>query len=387
MSTGSTGKQHVNRRELLRRSALGGLGVVGISPLASMLDRSAAFASSVGASGGGMAALIAAAKKEGHLNAIALPRDWANYGEIMDTFQSMYGITVNDTNPDGSSAVELQSLITLKGQSRAPDCVDVSPPFAAKGKTQGLYTPYKVATWETIPANMKDANGYWAGDYWGVQSFLTVTSVVKEAPRDWSDLTSPKLRGMVAIDGDPRLAGDAFAAVMSASLANGGSLDNIAPGIAFFANLKRIGNFNPTDAYPANIAKGATPIAIKWDYLNLATRDTLKGNPAVTVTIPKSGVYGGFYCQALSTTAPDPNAAKLWMEYLYSDAGQLLFLKGYTHPARYQDLVSHNKVPAALAKRLPPAASYKNVTFASQKQIAAASQVLQEQWGPKVSGS
>lgn len=383
----STGKRYVNRRELLRRGALGGLGLASLGPLASTLDISDAFASGVGASGGGMNALIAAAKKEGRLNTIALPRDWANYGEIMDTFQSKYGLTLSDTNPDGSSAVELQSLVTLKGQSRAPDAVDVSPPFATKGVTQGLYTPYKVATWETIPTNMKDSAGYWAGDYWGVQSFLSVTSVVKEAPRDWSDLTSSKLKGIVAIDGDPRLAGDAFAAVMAASLANGGSLDNIEPGIAFFAKLKKLGNFNPTDAYPANIAKGATPIAIKWDYLNLATRDTLKGNPAVTVTIPKSGVYGGFYCQAVSKSAPNPNAAKLWMEYLYSDEGQLLFLKGYTHPARYQDLVNSHKVPDALAKRLPPAASYKNVTFASQKQIAAASKVLQEQWGPKVSGS
>jgi putative spermidine/putrescine transport system substrate-binding protein len=174
---------------------------------------------------------------------------------------------------------------------------------------------------------------------------------------------------------------------MAASLANGGSLDNIEPGIAFFAKLKKLGNWNPTDAYPANIAKGTTPIAIKWDYLNLATRDELNGNPSVTVTIPKSGVYGGYYCQAVSKYAPHPNAAKLWLEYLYSDEGQLLWLKGYTHPARYLDLASKNKIPAALAKKLPPASAYKSVKFASLTQIANASKVLQEQWGPKVGGS
>jgi putative spermidine/putrescine transport system substrate-binding protein len=192
---------------------------------------------------------------------------------------------------------------------------------------------------------------------------------------------------MVGIEGDPRQAGDAFATVMAASLANGGSLDNIEPGINFFARLKKLGNWNSTPAVPANIAKGTTPIAVRWDYLNLAVRDELKGNPAVTVTIPRHGVYGGYYCQAISKYAPHPNAAKLWEEYLYSDAGQLMFLKGYAHPARYLDLAAKHKVPASLARRLPPASAYKNVEFATLEQVNAAQKVLQDQWGPKVSGS
>jgi putative spermidine/putrescine transport system substrate-binding protein len=383
----STGKRHLNRRKLLRNGALGGLGLASLGPLASLLDISHTLASDAAAAGGGMGALIAAAKKEGHLNVITLPRDWADYGEIMDTFQAKYGIAITDANPLGTSAQEVQAIKSLKGQSRAPDVVDVSPTFANLGKQEGLYVPYKVATWETIPANLKDPQGYWTGDYWGVQSFLANNNVVKEAPKDWADLLSHKLRGMVAIDGDPRQAGDAFAAVMAASLANGGSLDNIEPGINFFARLKKIGNWNPTDAYPANIAKGTTPIAIKWDYLNLAVRDELAKSGGATVTIPAHGVYGGYYCQAISKYAPNPHAAKLWLEYLYSDAGQLMFLKGYTHPARYQDLAARHKIPASLARRLPPASAYKSVQFATLKQITAASQVLQEQWGPKMSGS
>jgi putative spermidine/putrescine transport system substrate-binding protein len=383
----STGKRRVNRRELLHKGALGGLGLASLGPLSGLLDVSRAFASDAEGSSGGMGRLIAAAKKEGHLNTIALPRDWADYGEIMDTFQAKYHIAIANANPLGSSAQEVQAIISLKGQSRAPDVVDVSPTFAQKGKQEGLYVPYKVATWDTIPGNLKDPQGYWTGDYWGVQSFLSNNKVVKESPKDWDDLLSRKLRGMVAIDGDPRQAGDAFAAVMAASLANGGSLDNIEPGINFFARLKKVGNWNPTGALTANIAKGTTPIAIKWDYLNLAVRDELKGNPAVTVTIPRHGVYGGYYGQAISKYAPHPNAAKLWLEYLYSDVGQLMFLKGYTHPARYLDLAARHKIPAALARRLPQASAYKHVQFATLSQIKKATAVLMEQWGPKVSGS
>lgn len=377
---------NMNRRDLLKRGAAGAVGLVGLPSLAQLLSTMDAYAAPDGASGG-MTALIAAAKKEGHLNTIALPPDWADYGEIMKTFQSKYGISITNTNPDGSSAQEVQAVQSLKGQGRAPDVVDVGPQFALQGKQLGIYAPYKVATWASIPANMKDPDGYWYGDYWGVESFLTNTSVIKEAPKDWADLLSPKLKGAVALDNDPRAASDAFSAVFAAALGNGGSLDNIEPGIDFFVKVKKAGNWNPTIAHTAQIAKGATPVVIKWDYLNLAVRDELNGNPTVEITIPATGKYGGYYCQAINKYAPNPNAAKLWQEYIYSDEGQLMYLKGYTHPARYQDLAKRHKIPAALAAKLPAAEEYKGVQFASLAQIAKATKVLAEQWGPKMIGS
>ena len=51
-----------------------------------------------------MKELVAQAKKEGHLNDIALPDDWANYGQIIKTFQKRYGTQFARTNPGGSSA-------------------------------------------------------------------------------------------------------------------------------------------------------------------------------------------------------------------------------------------------------------------------------------------
>ncbi|MGI8827692.1 MAG: ABC transporter substrate-binding protein [Chloroflexota bacterium] len=379
----------MSRREALRRGLLGGAGLASLGSISSVLalaDAHGVSAHELDASKGKMAKLIKSAKKEGKLNTIALPPDWADYGEIISKFQTKYGISITNTNPNGSSGEEIQALVSLKGQSRAPDVVDVGPSFADQGKTQNLFIPYKVSTWKTIPTNMKDPSGHWFGDYWGAQSFITNLNVAKQAPKDFSDLTSPKLKGMVALDNDPRSATDAFSAVFAASLANGGSLNNIEPGIEFFAKLKRLGNFITAAAHTAQIVQGATPIAIKWDYLNLADK---VGNPNVklAVTVPKHGAYGGYYCQAISTSAPNPAAAKLWMEYLYSDEGQILFLKGFTHPARYLDLAKRGKIPKALAKRLPPASSYKHVKFASLSQIAAAAQVMKDQWGPKVLGT
>src|SRR4051794_6640493 len=86
--------------------------------------------------------LVANARKEGTLNAIALPPDWANYGEVISTFKKKYGVSVNVDNPDGSSAQENEAVRSLKGDKRAPDVVDVSPAFAVSGAAEGLYGKY-----------------------------------------------------------------------------------------------------------------------------------------------------------------------------------------------------------------------------------------------------
>jgi putative spermidine/putrescine transport system substrate-binding protein len=387
------GRPPLTRRAFVCRSAAGVAGMAAVGSLSALLEAcstgpvsstSKALPTALGS--GGLAALAAQAKKEGHLNTIALPPDWANYGKIISVFQARYGIPVTDASPNDSSAQENQAIKTLQGQSRGPDAVDVGPSFAVAGKASGLYSPYKVATWDTIPASMKDPAGYWYGDYYGVISFGTNLNVQKIPPRDWPDLLNPRYHGQVAIDGDPRTAGDAFAAVFAAALANGGSLDDIEPGINFFARLKKAGNFIPADALPANIAKGSTPIAIIWDYLNLANKKSFAGNPPYEVSIPATGVYGGYYAQAISRYAPHPMAARLWEEFLYSDQGQLLYLAGFTHPARYADLARRGVIPPSLAAQLPPAAAYAGLRFATQAQIAAATKVVLDQWGPKVGG-
>jgi putative spermidine/putrescine transport system substrate-binding protein len=379
-------EERVSRQSLLRRAGLLGMGAIAAPAL---LGGTQAFAAdTVPASGKAisLADLISKAQKEGTINTITLPPTWANYGEIMKKYQSKFKLKLTDAIPDGTSAQENQAVVSQKGSKRAPDVLDVGPSFAEIGRKQGLYAPYKVSTWSTIPANLKHASGAWVGDYWGVISFGVNTDVAKTVPKAWADLKDPAYKNMVALGGDPRQAGEAFAAVYAASLANGGSLDDIGPGIQFFADLKTAGNYITTQATSATKASGQTPIVCGWDYLQLADRDVQKGKVNITVAVPTNGVYGGYYCQAINKTAPHPFAARLWQEFLYSDAGQLLFLKGYTHPARFQDMSKRGVVPKNLLAKLPPAQDYKTVKFATVAQITKAGTVLASDWGPKVLG-
>jgi putative spermidine/putrescine transport system substrate-binding protein len=372
-------EETISRNAMLRRSAAAALGLTVLSSPVAALAARARGAEALTADGIPLKKLIAAAKKEGQLNVIALPHDWANYGEIITKFKAKYGLNMDEANPNGSSAQENQAIRSLKGDSRAPDVVDVGPSFAIAGADEGLYTPYKVAKFKTIPARMKDARARWYGDYWGVISIGYNSNLVKPAPKTLKDLLKPAYKNKVALNGNPLTSNSAVSGVFAAALANGGSVNDVGPGIDFFRQLKKAGNFIPVDGTPQTVASGQTPIVIDWDYLNLAYR---KEFPAVNwrTAVPSDGVYGSFYCQAVSATAPHPNAARLWMEFLYSDQGQLLWLKGYSHPSRFQDLANHKKIPSALLKALPSAKVYAKVKFANDAQQKAAKTKIAAEW-------
>ncbi len=331
-----------------------------------------------------MGRLVAAASHEGQLTVIALPHDWCGYADVISSFKRKYGIKVNELNPDAGSGDEIEAIKANKGNSgpQAPDVIDVGLSFGPSAKQAGLLQPYKVATWNSIPNDQKDAQGYWYGDYYGVLAFEVNTDVVKTVPHDWPDLLTPQYANAVALAGDPRSSNQAIQGVFAAGLSAAmGHVDGAAAaGLKYFATLKSRGNFVPVIGKAGTIAQGATPIILRWDYNALADRDTLNGNPKIQVIVPQTGVVAGVYVQAISAYAPHPNAAKLWMEYLYSDEGQLLWLKGYCHPIRFQNLVSTHKVPADLLAKLPPAAGYAKALFPTLAQQGQAAQVITKQW-------
>ena len=332
---------------------------------------------------GGIDALVAAAKKEGKLNVITLPRDWANYGELMDNFQKKYGITITDANPDGSSADEITAIKTLKSQDRAPDVVDVGQAFALSGTTDGLYAPYKVATWADIPDSLKDSNGNWYNDYGGYVSIGCDTGKVTTCPTTFAALNDPQYKGKVALNGDPTKANAAFSAVWAAAVANGGSFDNIKPGVDFFGTLKKAGVYVPIQATEATIESGETPIVLDWDYLNAAKVDALKAKGRTfSVAVPKDGPFSAYYAQAISKYAPHPAAARLWEEYLYSVEGQNGFIKGYARPAELTAMQSKNSVDATLAQKLPMVSG--TPTFPTDAQTTAQKATLTQSWASSV---
>ena len=337
------------------------------------------------ASAQSMDELVAAATAEGQLTTIALPHDWCGYGAVIEGFKAKYpGITVNELNPDAGSADELEAIRANRDNTgpQAPDVIDVGLAFGPQAQEEGLIQPYKVATWDTIPDSAKDADGYWYGDYYGVMAFAVNTDMVTNLPADWADLMKPEYANAFALSGDPRSGNQSMMSLMSAGMAMGaepGAASGEA-GLKFLADLNAAGNFVPVAGKTGTIAQGQTPIVAAWDYNLLAWRDALAGNPPVEVYVPTSGTVAGVYVQAISAFAPHPNAAKLWMEYLYSDEGQLGWLAGYCHPIRFNDMVARGIVPQDMLDALPPAASYEAAVFPTLEQQSAHKEVVTAGW-------
>ncbi|NJC81971.1 solute-binding protein [Planosporangium mesophilum] len=328
---------------------------------------------------GGMDKLVAAAKKEGQLNVIALPPDWANYGEVIKAFGEKYGIKVNSAQPDASSQDEINAATQLKGQDKAPDVFDLGSAVATANVAK--FAPYKVATWGEIPDALKDANGQWVNDYGGYMSIGYDASKVP-APQTVADLLKPEYKGKVALNGDPTQAGAAFSGVAMAALGNGGSADDISKGVSFFSELKKAGNFLPVDPTPTTIESGQTPVVIDWDYLNVGQGTKLKGKMDWKTVVPANAVLGSYYVQAINADAPHPAAARLWQEFLYSDEGQNLWLKGGARPVRADAMEKAGTIDKAAYEMLPKTTG--TPVFLTEDQTKKAKDHLAANWAKAI---
>ncbi|OBB43945.1 extracellular solute-binding protein [Mycobacterium sp. 852002-51961_SCH5331710] len=325
---------------------------------------------------GGIDGLVEAAKKEGALNVIALPPDWANYGAIIKAFSDKYGIKVNSAQPDASSQDEINAANQQKGRSSAPDVFDLGQSVALANTS--MFAPYKVVNFDDIPAAFKDADGTWVNDYGGYMSIGYDSAKVPPVTRI-EDLLKPEYRGKVALNGDPTQAGAAFSGVLMVALSQGGSADDIAPGVEFFRKLAEAGNFLPVDPTPATIGSGQTPVVIDWNYTNAAETKKL---PSWQVLVPPNYAVAGFYYQAINKDAPHPAAARLWQEFLYSDEGQNLFALGGVRPVRADNMTVDGTLDKTAAASLPVIDG--PVTVPSPQQTEAATKYLSEHWAAAI---
>jgi putative spermidine/putrescine transport system substrate-binding protein len=337
-----------------------------------------------------LADLVAACKAEGMLSIIATPAGWANYGEIFSIFEAKSGVKINSLDENAGSADELAAIDANKGNvgPQAPDVIDIGYAYGSLAKDAGQIQPYKVSNWDSIPNTLlglpaKDPEGYWTGGYYGVMSIEINTTIVTNPPANWFDLLKPEYKGQVALTGDPRISNQAAQAVISAGLANSGSLNDVQPGLDFFKQLNDAGNFVPVIAKVGTIAQGATPIVLAWDYNAFGDKDTLAGNPEISVTYP-SPTIASMYVIAISAYAPHPNCAKLWMEVLYSDEGQLAWMKGYVHGVLQGDMEARGVIPTDLQAKLLTSSAYISAVSPTPAQLTAARDAIKTGWDTTV---
>ena len=325
---------------------------------------------------GGVDAVCAAGKTEGQVNLISTPDNWANYGQMIKDFSTKYGIKVQSDNPGGNSQDEINAATQLAGTGRQPDIFDLGSVVAAAHTD--MYAPYQPATWADIPDVNKEPTGLWINNYTGFMSIAydaKLGDITKVA-----DLADPKFKGKVALNGDPLKASAGFNGVVLAALANGGSADNIAPGVDFLKKLSDSGNLIPVNPDDATVASGQTPIVIDWTYNQGGLVSTLapKGITWKIVIPSDAAPVAAFYNEAINKDAAHPAAARCWVEYVFSDAGQNTWLKGFALPVRLQAMQTAGTVDqaAAAAVNAPTTAPVQ----LTQAQTDTATKYLTDNW-------
>jgi len=202
-------------------------------------------------------------------------------------------------------------------------------------------------------------------------SKVTVTSV--------QDLLGAAFHGKVALAGDPTQSNQALNGVIMASVANGGTLDDVSKGVDFFHQLKQNGNFVKVIGTAATVKLGQTPVLFEWDYLSGNHKHDV---PTWKIWTPDGAVVGSYYAQAISKTAPHPAAARLWEEYLYSDEGQNYYLKGLARPVRMTAMTTAATVDKAAAAALPVVGG--TPVFLTDAQATAATAYLTANWAAAI---
>lgn len=327
---------------------------------------------------GGLDGLIAAAKAEGQLNTIALPHDWANYGLIIDCFRTKYGITINEQSPDASSKEEIAAAEANKGTDKAPDVFDLGTNVALSSTE--YFAPYKVERWDDIPADQKEETGLWVSDYTGVMVVGYNKTLFGEIS-SIDELTDPKFAGTVALNGKPAEAGAAFNGFMLANLANGGSMDDPQPGLDYFTKLNEAKTLNLTDVTPGTIESGEHGVVFDWSYNMVPVADKLEEQGVEWATfLPNDIALGSYYKQAINVDAPNPAAARLWQEFLYSPVAHNFWAEGGAVPVLHE--LFHDDFSDEAKEAAP---TIKDLVSPTTEQADAITSFLQENWDKTVS--
>jgi len=326
--------------------------------------------------GGGMDALVAAAKAEKELNVIGLPRDWAHYGALIDGFTRQYGIKVNELDPNALSQDQIEAANKAAKGKNAPDVFDLNMTVALANVAD--FAPYKVAAWDSIPDIQKEGDGAWVQDYGGYMAIGEDTS--KLPPVTTVDgLLQAKFKAKVALKGDPLIDDNALAAVMMVALNEGGTLDNIAPGVEFFHKLKLKGNFLAIHATQNTVKALQTPVVLDWEFISRAQAINVT---TWQVVVPGTQVLGTYYAQAINRNAPHPAAARLWEEYLYSSTGQNEWLRAGLRPVELAAMQTTGTLDPTAYAALPQTTG--TPLFLTPDQAKAARAYLAANWAKAV---
>ncbi len=301
----------------------------------------------------GEKALYEAASKEGMVVSFDTGPTWANWAAEFAAFKKRYPAVEMTYNDLGSGA----TVIALDKARNRPQA-DTAYYFAASGVdavAKDVVAPFKPVNFEKLPDVFRHPDGKWFTIHSLTIAFVVNKKLVKQVPQSWAELLKPEYKNTVVYL-DPRSTGVGQVLTFAAAYANGGSVDNVQPGIDYLGKLHASGSVLRvvgTTPY-AQFVKGEIPVWISYENDGLKAKYIDGLGDDVAVVIPKEASVAAPYGISLVKNGPNPNAGKLWLNFIMTEMGQGIFAQGFVRPS-----VPGVKLPADVADKLPPAPQVK----------------------------
>jgi putative spermidine/putrescine transport system substrate-binding protein len=293
--------------------------------------------------------LYEAAAKEGMAVSFDTGPTWANWAAQFSAFKKRYPGVELVYNDLGSAA----TVVALEKARNRPQA-DTAYYFAASAVdavNKGVVAPFKPVNFDKLPEVFRDPEGRWFTIHSLTVAFIVNTKLVKDVPQSWADLLKPDYKNSIVYL-DPRSTGVGQVLSFAANFGAGGDMNNVQPGLDYLGKLHQSGNVLRvlgTTPY-AQFIKGEIPIWISYENDGLKAKYVDGLGDSVAVVIPKEASAAAPYGISLVKKGPNPNAGKLWLNFIMTDLGQGIFAQGFVRPS-----VPGIKLPDSVADKLPDA--------------------------------
>lgn len=320
--------------------------------------------------------ILHGAQQEGSVETVGMPDDWANW---KGSFEALLEQGISRYDTDLASAEEI-ALFEAEADSPTKDIGDIGYAHVPIAIDRDIVQAYKPSTWDSIPVWAKDPDGKWVMSYTGTVAFTVNTEQTEgQVPHSWKEL----MEGDYVVSPGNVIGGaSSQMMVVACAIANGGSLENVQPGIDYFQKLAKDGRLDPGDITQDRLAIGEIEVMTgKYDFSGLGYKEAIEESGGkIEVVIPSDGAVRTGYCLIINKYAPHPYAAAQTIEYLLSDAGQIDRARGYARPIR-EDVV----LPADIKEKMLPDEVYDNVvTIQDSEALMRASEEVSRLWEAEV---
>jgi putative spermidine/putrescine transport system substrate-binding protein len=298
------------------------------------------------------------------------PPEWADWAAMLKAIKADLGYDIPFDNKN--SGQTLSQLIAEKANPVA-DLAYFGVNFGMKAKAAGVLEPYKPHGWADVPADLRDADGFWTTIHSGTLGLFVNADALggKSVPACWNDLTKADYRGMVGYL-DPSSAAVGYVGAVAINLSLGGSVKDFAPAVTFFKELQKNRPIVPKQTSYARVVSGEIPILFDYDFNAYRAKYTEKGKFAFVIPCEGSVMFP--YVEGLVKNAPNKAKAEKVFDYLLSDKGQAIWTNAYLRPVRPIPL------PDSVKAKFLPEADYARAKSADWAEMETAQKAFTERY-------